>query len=184
MAYAFKLSDIVPAPPRAIYDAWLDSRGHTAMTGSAANASRTIGGAFTAWGGYIRGKNLDLDPGKRIVQLWRTTRFTDTDTDSIITVTLTAVEGGTRVTLVHSNVPDGHTGYENGGWRDHYFEPMKRYFAKHGAKAAPAAKPKSSKRKIASAKATTAKPSRRKSVKKSAAESTAKKRRTTKPGKK
>ena len=35
MAFAFTLTDIIPATPGQIYDAWLDSRGHTAMTGSA-----------------------------------------------------------------------------------------------------------------------------------------------------
>ena len=49
--------------------------------------------------------------------------------DSIITVTLQEVEGGTLLTLVHSNVPDEQTSYEQGGWQEHYFEPMKEYFA-------------------------------------------------------
>jgi activator of HSP90 ATPase len=130
MTYTFKLSDIIPAPAQAIYEAWLDSGGHTAMTGSAAKASSAVGGRFTAWGGYICGQNLELAPGKRIVQSWRTTKFTAADMDSKITVTLSSVKGGTRVTLVHSDVPDSHKGYEHGGWQDHYFEPMKRYFAK------------------------------------------------------
>jgi activator of HSP90 ATPase len=136
MTYTFKLSDIIPASAQAIYQAWLDSRGHTAMTGSAAKASTAVGGRFTAWGGYISGQNLELAPGKRIVQSWRTTKFTAADTDSKITVTLSPVKGGARVTLVHSDVPDSHKGYENGGWQDHYFEPMKRYFAKAAPPAA------------------------------------------------
>ena len=39
MTYAFTLTDVIPASPQAIYDAWLDSRGHTAMTGSKAKMS-------------------------------------------------------------------------------------------------------------------------------------------------
>jgi len=30
-------------------------------------------------------------------------------------------------------VPDGHTGYQNGGWETHYFQPMKKYFGKRTA---------------------------------------------------
>jgi len=107
------------------------------MTGGKAKQSAKIGAAVMAWDGYISGKNLKLTPGRRIVQSWRTTRFTDKDKDSKITVTLRPVKGGTQLTLVHSDVPDGHTSYEKGGWQSHYFEPMKKYFAR---KAKPAAK--------------------------------------------
>ena len=88
----------------------------------------SAGAAFTAWGGYIKGRNLTLEPPRRIVQSWRTTKFTRTDADSQIEVLLEPVATGTRLILHHTNVPDGHTGYQNGGWQEHYFEPMKRYF--------------------------------------------------------
>jgi uncharacterized protein YndB with AHSA1/START domain len=130
MSYAFTVADTIPAFPQAIYDAWLDGRAHSEMTGGKAEASAHVGGAFTAWGGYISGKNLELVPGERIVQSWRTTNFTDGQPDSRITVTLTPVAGGTRVTLLHEDVPDDHRGYENGGWQDHYLTPMKAYFAR------------------------------------------------------
>jgi activator of HSP90 ATPase len=128
MAIAFTLTDMIPATPRQIYDAWLDGGSHTAMTGSAAKATATVGASFTAWGGYISGRNLTLEPDRRIVQSWRTTRFTADDADSQIEVLLESVADGTRMTLHHTNVPDGHTGYQSGGWQEHYFEPMKRYF--------------------------------------------------------
>ena len=62
------------------------------------------------------------------MQSWRTTKFTRQDPDLQIEVLLEPVVGGTRLTLHHSNVPDGHAGYQDGGWQEHYFEPMKRYF--------------------------------------------------------
>jgi uncharacterized protein YndB with AHSA1/START domain len=130
MSYSFTLTDIIPAPPAAIYDAWLSSRAHTDMTGSKATQSARIGAKVGAWGGYISGQNLELVPGRRIVQSWRTTKFTDADPDSTISVTLRAVPGGTRITLRHSGVPNSHTGYEQGGWQSNYFAPMKTYFAK------------------------------------------------------
>jgi uncharacterized protein YndB with AHSA1/START domain len=128
MPFAFSLSDTIPAAPAQIYDAWLDSESHTAMTGGGATASPVVGGSFTAWDGYISGQNLALEPGRRIVQSWRTTRFTPEDADSEIEVLLEPVAGGTLLTLRHTNVPDGHTGYQDGGWQQHYFEPMKQYF--------------------------------------------------------
>ena len=92
--------------------------------------SRKLGDKVSAWDGYITGKNLELEAGRRIVQSWRSAQFADADADSMITVTLEPVAKGTRINITHSNVPDGHTSYRDGGWQDYYFEPMKAYFSK------------------------------------------------------
>jgi uncharacterized protein YndB with AHSA1/START domain len=129
MPYAFTLTTSIPASAQEIYDAWLDSLTHSEMTRGEASMSDEIGAEVSAWDGYITGRNLELVAGERIVQSWRTTEFTDEHEDSIITVTFEEVEDGTLLTLVHSNVPDGQMTYEQGGWQEHYFEPMKEYFA-------------------------------------------------------
>ena len=75
MSFKFTVSDIIPAKPRAIYDAWLDSKAHGLMSGGKAKASAKVGAAFTAWDNYISGTNLELMRGKRIVQSWRSAEF-------------------------------------------------------------------------------------------------------------
>jgi activator of HSP90 ATPase len=127
----FTLTATVPASAQEIYEAWLDSVAHSEMTGGQASTSDEIGAEVSAWDGYITGRNIELMPYQRIVQSWRTTEFTDDHGDSIITVTLEDENGDTLLTLVHSNVPDGQTSYERGGWQEHYFEPMVEYFSKH-----------------------------------------------------
>lgn len=127
MTIQFMVSDVIPATPQAIYDAWLDSDGHTKMTGSPAHATANVGGSFDAWDGYLSGQNLVLEPGKRIVQSWKAKDYTESDGHSKIDITLQRVDGGTKITLVHSNVPDNQTGHQ-AGWGKHYFEPMKNYF--------------------------------------------------------
>jgi uncharacterized protein YndB with AHSA1/START domain len=127
MPIEFTVSDVVSATPQEVYEAWLSSDGHTEMTGGEAHASDSVGAKFDAWDGYISGKNLELAPGKRIVQSWRTTEFKKSEPDSRIEVTLEAVTGGTKVTLRHLNIPDDGGHYEQ-GWHDHYFEPMKERF--------------------------------------------------------
>ena len=126
MPFGFTLTDTIPATPRQIYDAWLDGDGHSAMTGGAATASPLSGGAFTAWDDYISGRNLAArtGPAHRAVVADDEVSPPE-DADLQIEVLLEPVGGGTRITLHHSNVPDGHTGYQEGGWQDHYFEPMK-----------------------------------------------------------
>jgi len=135
MTYGFKLLCTLPATPEAVYDAWLDSAAHSAMTGGAAKILQRVGGAYSAWDGYITGKTLELIPGKRIVQSWRTSQFGARDADSTITVELAPTNTGARLTLIHDGVPDGQTSYENGGWQDFYFTPMKAYFARERSKA-------------------------------------------------
>jgi hypothetical protein len=63
------------------------------------------------------------------VQSWRTTEFDDEFEDSIVTILLQETEDGTLLTLEHSNVPDEHKSYEEGGWQSNYFEPMIVYFS-------------------------------------------------------
>lgn len=132
MPYSFKLTATIPASPETVYDAWLDSAGHTAMTGAKATATDRIGAEFSAWDGFITGKNIELVRAKRIVQSWRTSLFDAGDANSTIVVTLTPAPGGAALVLEHADVPDGeeHKGYEEGGWSDNYFKPMKAYFGK------------------------------------------------------
>lgn len=135
MSFKFTVSDIIPAKPRAIYDAWLDSKAHGLMSGGKAKASAKVGAAFTAWDNYISGTNLELMRGKRIVQSWRSAEFAAGDKDSKLAITLKPVAGGTKLTLFHSGIPDSQMdgGYKE-GWVESYFEPMKAYFAKAAKK--------------------------------------------------
>ena len=128
MTIEFKISEVIPAVPSEIYDAWLSSEGHSQMTGSVAHASNEIGFEFDAWDGYICGTNVELDPDRRIIQSWRTSEFGSDHTDSQIEITLEPVSGGTLLTLLHSSMPDGQGHYEQ-GWLTHYFDPMKAFFS-------------------------------------------------------
>ena len=130
MPYTFTLTATIPASPQEIYEAWLDSLGHSEMTGGDARMSEEIGAEVSAWDDYISGRNVELIPGERIVQTWRTSEFTDEHEDSVISIVLAEVDDGTLLTLEHSNVPDDQRSYEESGWQSHYFEPMIAYFAR------------------------------------------------------
>ncbi len=135
MSFKFTVSGVVPATPLAVYDAWLNSKAHGAMTGTKARASSKVGGKWSASDDYCFGVNLELVPGRKIVQSWRSTDFADGDADSRISLSLTPVAGGTKLTLLHSAIPDSqaNTGYKE-GWADYYFAPMRQYFAALSAK--------------------------------------------------
>ncbi len=128
MAIEFVVSTLLPATPNEVYNTWMSSEGHSAMTGSPATISPEVGGDFDAWDGYIHGKNINLLPGVLIVQTWRTTDFSDTEDDSLVEINLKPIGGQTELTLRHSGLPPHGTQYKD-GWEESYFEPMKEYFS-------------------------------------------------------
>ena len=128
MALSFTVSDVIPASKETIYNAWLDGKQHAAMTHTGeATAGTKVGGSFSAHDGYITGKNVELLPYSKIVQSWRSTEFSEDEEDSLIEVSFEGADGGTLVTLTHSNLPPHGTQYES-GWKAFYFELMKVYF--------------------------------------------------------
>jgi uncharacterized protein YndB with AHSA1/START domain len=146
MSNGFKVSTVLPAEPAAVYRAWLDSKMHAAFTGGGlATSAPRVGGAFTAWEGYIRGTYLALQPGERIVHAWRTTDFPAGAPDSRVEVLLEATRGGTRLTLVHAHIPAGQEGDYQAGWAAFYFRPMKKYFQAAG-RARPSKRPAAGRR--------------------------------------
>ena len=129
MTEEFTMTTIIPADPQKVYHAWMDSAEHAAFTGSPAEIDNRVGGKFTAWDNYIQGKTLALEPSRHILQSWRTTEFPDSSPDSSLEVTLEPAEGGTRLTLVHTAIPDGQADEYRQGWEDYYFIPLVAYFS-------------------------------------------------------
>jgi activator of HSP90 ATPase len=119
---------VLPVSARDLCKAWMNNAEHSGFTGSPAKIIPHIGGAFTAWDGYISGKTLEIETPRRILQSWRTTEFPEGSPDSLLELLFEPVEGGSRLTLNHSNIPDGQKeGYEQ-GWQEFYFTPMQDYF--------------------------------------------------------
>lgn len=113
----------------------MTTRGHAAFTGASARISPRVGGAFTAWDGYIHGTNVELVPNRRIVQRWRPAEEDWPEHhDSTARFLLTAVRGGTRLTFVHSEVPKDQVRHLRAGWKESYWTPLRSYLrALHSA---------------------------------------------------
>ena len=127
---SFTVSTVLLATPEQIFEAWLSSEGHSQMTGSQAEVEGGSGGAFKAWDGYIWGKTLEVEPKRRILQTWRTSEFPEDSPDSRVEILLEEVADGTKITLNHTEIPDGQgDGYKQ-GWEDFYFTPMRAYFSR------------------------------------------------------
>jgi activator of HSP90 ATPase len=128
MENEFTLTVTINTKAEKIYNAYLSSEGHSAITGSPAKVDGEVNGDFSAWDGYIWGMFLELKKNKRIVQAWRTSEFPSAAEDSIVEILLEEDHGKTKLTLKHSNIPEGQAESYRTGWEDFYFKPMREYF--------------------------------------------------------
>lgn len=125
---SIKLTKTFAVKPKVIYSAWLNSKEHSKMTGSKAKVNPKLDSDFSAWDGYITGKTTNLKPNEKIVQKWRTTEFPEDASDSILEIELEETSDGTKLTMVHKNLPEGQAENYKNGWIDYYFKPMEEYF--------------------------------------------------------
>ena len=59
-----------------VFDALTDSKQFSAFSGGApAEINAQEGGNFSCFGGHIKGRNIELVPGKRVVQAWRSIKW-------------------------------------------------------------------------------------------------------------
>ena len=120
----------LPAAPGVVYEALMSSKEHGTFTSSTAKISRRVGGSITAGDGYITGKNLELVPGKKIVQAWRGDEAGwPKDHFSTATFALVAVGKKTRLTFTQTEVPEEYADAIAQGWKDFYWEPLREYLS-------------------------------------------------------
>lgn len=125
---------MLPASPGAVYRALTDSKRHATFTGSRAKVPKRAGGTMTAYGGYISGKVLGLWPGVGLLQTWRTTEWPKGAPDSRLEIRLAPAGKGTRLTMIHSEVPASQAARYAGGWKAFYWAPLRRYLTKGKAR--------------------------------------------------
>lgn len=115
--------------PQDVYEAYMDAKKQSECTGAETTSDPVIGGLMTAWDGYISAKNIELVPGKKIVQEWTTTDWPAGAGPSRLEITLEKDGKGTLLTMNHTLIPrEGDADYDS-GWYESYWEPMKKYFS-------------------------------------------------------
>ena len=123
------------ASPEELFDIYLDSKRHAAAVASTVTLSRRVGGAFTAFGGALAGRNLAIVPKRLIVQAWRSSSWKPGELDSILILTFEKAQRRGRIRLVHANVPDHAHASIKQGWQTHYWRRWRAYLKVRKAKA-------------------------------------------------
>jgi len=90
--------------------------------------SREAGGAFAAFGGYISGRQIELVPNERIVQVWRAGSW-DPGSYSIAKFVLVEQGAETKIKFDHTGFPKGQAEHLAEGWRINYWEPLAKFLA-------------------------------------------------------
>ena len=117
-----------------LYNLYMDAKQHSAVIGAPVKIQNKEGAAFTAYDDYISGKNLQLIPGKLIVQSWWASDWNEKEI--ISTFILLFEQNGTDaiVNMTHANVPDEQYKSIKEGWDQYYWNPWKEYIKKLKAK--------------------------------------------------
>lgn len=121
---------LIQAKPEEVYNVFLNARKHSEFTGLKATCNPKVGGKFTAWNGYIFGKTIRLEKGKKIAQHWQTTEWLEGYPWSTVEFSFKKKGDGTELTLVYSKVPKEQADSYREGWKDYYWKPLQKYFKK------------------------------------------------------
>jgi len=125
-----------------VYEALTDSKQFDAVTkfsaamqssmvpagAPAATVSREPGGAFSAFGGYVTGRQIELVQGQRIVQAWRAGSW-GPGIYSIAKFELAEQGSGTKVIFDHTGFPAGEASHLAEGWHGNYWQPLEKFLS-------------------------------------------------------
>jgi activator of HSP90 ATPase len=115
--------------PKKLYDLYMNSKQHTAVTGAPANIRPKEGSKFSAFGDYVSGKNLHLVKNRLIVQTWRASTWSASSVDSTFIINLEPKGKDVILHAIHANVPNNDAKGIQKGWHDYYWKPWKQFLA-------------------------------------------------------
>lgn len=119
----FNYSLKIAADPEEVFTALTNPFQIELWSGYPADMKPEIGYVFSLWEGDISGVNLNIVPGKRLVQEWF---FGEIPAPSIVTIDLKKGEkSDTLVTLSHTNIPEEVYEEITEGWKMYYLGSLK-----------------------------------------------------------
>jgi len=89
---------------------------------------RKAGDAFTLFGGYIVGRNLELVADTRLVQAWREQSWKPGEF-SLVRFQLSDDGTGAKLAFDHTGFPRGAGEHLSIGWYQDYWDPLKKFLS-------------------------------------------------------
>ena len=120
MDFEYKME--ITADPEEVFAALTNPFQIELWSGYPADMKAEEGYVFSLWEGDITGVNLEVVPGKLLVQEWF---FGEQEKQSIVRITLKKEGARTLVGLTHTHIPEDVYEEITGGWKEYYLEAIK-----------------------------------------------------------
>jgi activator of HSP90 ATPase len=117
----------IRAPIKKVWQALTEPKIINAWGGGPAKMQDKEGTDFSLWGGDILGKNVKVTNEKELVQEWQEKEW---EKPSLVSFELSPTAKGTKLILIHKNIPDSRLVDIGQGWKDYYLGPLKDYLEK------------------------------------------------------
>jgi activator of HSP90 ATPase len=140
-AESIHLETVFKASRKRVYDALTDAKQFNKVTQlsaavqsgmapatPAAEIANAPGGAFSFFGGYVTGRNVELVTNERIVQAWRAGSW-PTGIYSIVKFELVEQGSDTKMVFDHTGFPKGDAEHLVEGWKTNYWAPLAKFLA-------------------------------------------------------
>jgi activator of HSP90 ATPase len=111
------------AAPARVYQALVDSKRFAEVTGAPASGDGAEGASFSAFGGHVTGRHVELLPDKRVVQAWRAKTWPE-GLYSIVRFELKPEGTGTKLVFDHEGFPADMKEHLADGWKANYWDKL------------------------------------------------------------
>jgi activator of HSP90 ATPase len=123
----FKKYFMMPVDPEQLYRTLTNPATVQLWAGADAIMSEEPDSEFSLWEESIVGKNLEFEPGKKIVQEWYFGE--DAEAPSIVTIKLHEHKQGTSMEVRQTNIPDDVYDEITEGWEQVYIASLLDFYS-------------------------------------------------------
>jgi len=111
------------APPSRVYEALVDASRFAEITGASASGDGIEGGPFSAFGGHVTGRHVELVRDQRVVQAWRAKTWPE-GVYSVVRFELVPQGTGTKLVFDHDAFPTDMREHLAKGWQSNYWDNL------------------------------------------------------------
>ena len=109
------------ASPAKVYEVLVNLTRFSEVTGAPASGASAEGAAFSAFGGHVTGRHVELVRDTRVVQAWRAKTWPE-GVYSIVRFELRSDGAGTKLSFEHQGFPEDQADHLAKGWKANYWE--------------------------------------------------------------
>jgi uncharacterized protein YndB with AHSA1/START domain len=124
---------LIAAPPQQVFELLTSGSLFGAATGQPAEITDREGDSFSAFGGRVEGRQIELVPGERVVQAWRFGSAHPSAWEpgvySTVRFALERAGSGTRLVIDHAGIPAEWIEHISSGYPAFYGDPIAAFFA-------------------------------------------------------